>query len=298
MRLEASGFISHLTRSPLTLQMFISCRGLRILVELLDEDYISNRSLILSALEGIGSVFDLQSPTPRTDFARMFVREGILDPLSTALISILRDTELQAPPASATSASSIETSPTSAKSKASLPPMPDEPNAQRAANVLLVFCQVAQADQRVREAFASRTIIIRQLYSHSFGRQADLTGILKACDLLSRKLLVVVVKAIKHLSTSPQLIEVLQNSNALEVLVGLLGRTMRGLHGNVSCPSILRGPADAIGDLLAHLSNGLFHVSSVQVETRRGGDGRHYSAAQKGHYAEIALEAVCAPDLV
>ena len=44
----------------------------------------------------------------------------------------------------------------------------------------------------------------------------------------------VAVKAIKHLSTSPQLIEVLQNSNALEVLVGLLGRTMKGLHGNVS----------------------------------------------------------------
>lgn len=44
----------------------------------------------------------------------------------------------------------------------------------------------------------------------------------------------VAVKAIKHLSTSPQLIEVLQNSNALEVLVGLLGRMMKGLHGNVS----------------------------------------------------------------
>jgi hypothetical protein len=143
--------------------MFISCRGLRILVELLDEDYLSNRALILSALEGIGSVFDLQSPTPRTDFARMFVREGILDPLSTALLAILRDVDLSATPASATSALSLVNSPTSAKSKASLTPQPDDPNAQRAVNVLLVLCQVAQGDHRVRDAFASRTIIIREL---------------------------------------------------------------------------------------------------------------------------------------
>ena len=37
-----------------------SCRGLRILVEMLDEDYSENKTLILSSLEGIGSVFDLQ----------------------------------------------------------------------------------------------------------------------------------------------------------------------------------------------------------------------------------------------
>jgi len=36
------------------------CRGLRILVELLDEDYSVNRTLILSSLEGVGAVFDLQ----------------------------------------------------------------------------------------------------------------------------------------------------------------------------------------------------------------------------------------------
>lgn len=38
----------------------VRCRGLRILVELLDEDYSVNRTLILSSLEGIGAVFDLQ----------------------------------------------------------------------------------------------------------------------------------------------------------------------------------------------------------------------------------------------
>ncbi|GFZ45328.1 non-specific serine/threonine protein kinase [Saitozyma sp. JCM 24511] len=195
-RLEASTFIQQLTRSAITLQMFISCRGLRILVELLDEDYSVNRTLILSSLEGIGSVFDLQSPTPRNDFCRMFVREGILDPLSTALLAILRDETIE-----------------------------DEESSTRAINVLLLFCQVAQADGRVRDAFATRTIMIR---------------LLKACDLLPRKLLVTAIKAIKHLSTSPQLIEVLQNSNAMEILVALLGKSIKGTHANEICSHIFQ----------------------------------------------------------
>jgi hypothetical protein len=132
--------------------MFISCRGLRILVELLDEDYISNRTLILSALEGIGSVFDLQSPTPRNDFCRMFVREGILDPLSTALLSILRDVDLGGSVGSAGSGKGKEKEVEG-----------DMEHAERAMAVLLLFCQVAQADTRVREAFANRTIVIREL---------------------------------------------------------------------------------------------------------------------------------------
>jgi hypothetical protein len=130
--------------------MFISCRGLRILVELLDEDYVSNRTLILSALEGIGSVFDLQSPTPRNDFCRMFVREGILDPLSTALLSILRDTDLGSGP---------EVGKGKGNEGEGIREMV---HADRAMGVLLLFCQVAQADMRVREAFANRTIVIRE----------------------------------------------------------------------------------------------------------------------------------------
>ncbi|ORY31435.1 hypothetical protein BCR39DRAFT_571401 [Naematelia encephala] len=201
-RMEASAFVQYLTRSASTLQMFVSCRGLRILVELLDEDYEVNKAFILASLEGISSVFDLQSPTPRNDFCRMFVREGILDPLSTALLSILQDKE-------------IDTDDT------------EEPlnHSTRAITTLLLFCQVAQADDRVREAFASRTIMIR---------------ILKACESLPRKLLVIAIKAIKHLSTSPQLIEVLQNSNAMEVLVGLLGRYVKGSHANEICSHLFQ----------------------------------------------------------
>ena len=59
-------------------------------------------------------------------------------------------------------------------------------------------------------------------------------GLLKACESLSKKLLVIAIKAIKHLSTSPQLIEVLQNSNAMEILVGILGKNIKSSHANVS----------------------------------------------------------------
>jgi len=76
---------------------------------------------------------DGQSPTPRNDFCRMFVREGILDPLSSSLLSILRDGDLGIAHESVT----------------------------RSINVLLLFSQISQADSRVREAFASRTVIIR-----------------------------------------------------------------------------------------------------------------------------------------
>ena len=68
----------------------------------------------------------------------MFVREGILDPLSTALLAILSDKSLT-----------------------------DEDASTRAIHVLLLFCQVAQADARVREAFAMRTIMIRKLSDQS-----------------------------------------------------------------------------------------------------------------------------------
>lgn len=83
----------------------------------------------------------------------MFVREGILDPLSTALLSILRDTDLNGE------------SGKGKEKKEKDGEGGEMEHAERAMAVLLLFCQVAQADMRVREAFANRTIVIRELYS-------------------------------------------------------------------------------------------------------------------------------------
>ncbi|WWD04732.1 hypothetical protein V865_002803 [Kwoniella europaea PYCC6329] len=212
-RLEASIFIQQLTSSALTLQMFISCRGLRILVELLDEDYALNKTLVLSSLEGISSVFDLQSPTPKPDFVRMFVREGILDPLSTALLSILRDDVLK------------EKGKEQEKIEGQVEQGELELAVNRTVSTLLLFCQVAQGDRRVQDGFANRGVMTR---------------ILKACDLLSGKSLVLAIKAIKHLATSTQLIEVVQNSNGIEILVGILARNMKGSHASETVSNLFQ----------------------------------------------------------
>ncbi len=57
---------------------------MKVLVDLLDEDYSEQTELVEHALNGIGNVFELQSPTTKNDFCRMFIREGLLDPLSAA----------------------------------------------------------------------------------------------------------------------------------------------------------------------------------------------------------------------
>ena len=43
---------------------FNSCRGLKVLVELLDEDYSEQADLVAHALNGVGSVFELQVRAP------------------------------------------------------------------------------------------------------------------------------------------------------------------------------------------------------------------------------------------
>lgn len=113
------------------LLMDCSCRGLRVLVDILDEDYIDQGELVSHALNGIGSVFELQSPTPKNDFCRMFIREGLLDPLSSALINVI-----------------------SAKENMRAAEMKI-----RIIQIILVFSQVSQSDAYVRNAIGTRKVI-------------------------------------------------------------------------------------------------------------------------------------------
>ena len=76
-------------------------------MDLLDEDYREQAGLVANALVGVGSVFELQvsascylschvtltvyrlqSPTPKNDFCRMFIREGLLDVSNTLLVPL------------------------------------------------------------------------------------------------------------------------------------------------------------------------------------------------------------------
>lgn len=90
IRLEAAAFVRQMYQtSTLTLQMFVSAGGLNVLVEFLDEDYDGARDLVLIGVNGIWNVFELQGPTPKNDFCRIFSRSKILDPLALVLHRVL-----------------------------------------------------------------------------------------------------------------------------------------------------------------------------------------------------------------
>lgn len=105
---------------------------MKVLVDLLDEDYTEQTDLVAHALNGIGSVFELQSPTTKNDFCRMFIREGLLDPLSAALLNVMGSQ-----------------GPATSEMK------------QKIIQILFVFSQVTQSDIHVRNAMGTRKIIRR-----------------------------------------------------------------------------------------------------------------------------------------
>lgn len=87
------------------------------------------------ALNGIGSVFELQSPTTKNDFCRMFIREGLLDPLSGALLNVM----------AIRGEDTIDTK-------------------MKVIQILLVFSQVSQSDIHVRNALGTRKVIRRKFF--------------------------------------------------------------------------------------------------------------------------------------
>ncbi|GAA5845101.1 hypothetical protein JCM9279_005433 [Rhodotorula babjevae] len=130
IRLEAALFIGAMCRtSLLTLQMFVSCQGLRTLVEMLDEDYEESKDLIWMAVDGVCRVFEMNGPTPRNDFCRLLTQEGLLDPLSHALLSVCGD--------------------------------PDDLAESAKAKIVHVLLLFAQSDHKVKEAMARRSILLR-----------------------------------------------------------------------------------------------------------------------------------------
>lgn len=116
----------------------LRCRGLKVLVDLLDEDYAEQSELVVDALNGIGSVFELQSPTTKNDFCRMFIREGLLDPLTSALLNMM----------------------------ATRGEVADQMR-KKIVQIILVFSQVTQSDIHVRNALGTRKIVRRE-FSNMF----------------------------------------------------------------------------------------------------------------------------------
>jgi hypothetical protein len=111
--------------------MFIGCRGLRVLVEMMDESYRDNRDLVWMAIDGVLRVFEMQGSAPRNEFCRVLAQEGLLAPLASALLYSSKDDDDLAD---------------SAKAKA--------------VQILLLF---GQSDLKVREALAVKPVVACEL---------------------------------------------------------------------------------------------------------------------------------------
>eukprot|EP00741_Cyanophora_paradoxa_P008391 tig00001307_g8118.t1 len=103
VRLQAAQFVRQMCAAPavtpgssLTLQMFIACKGLPTLVSFLEAPYSANAALVRLAIDGVWRVFELQSPTPKNDFCRLFAKCGLLERLVAVMLSILDEAPLPA----------------------------------------------------------------------------------------------------------------------------------------------------------------------------------------------------------
>ncbi|KAI4384131.1 hypothetical protein MLD38_009896 [Melastoma candidum] len=95
VRMEAAYFVRQLCQSSsLTLQMFIACRGIPVLVGFLEADYAKYREMVHLAIDGMWQVFKLQRSTPRNEFCRIAAKNGILLRLINTLYSLNEATRL------------------------------------------------------------------------------------------------------------------------------------------------------------------------------------------------------------
>jgi serine/threonine protein kinase len=180
VRYQAAVFVDVMCRSEkLILQMFISCGGLYVLSEFLEEDYLSQKELVLIGIRGIWNVFQLQGSTPRNDICRILSWGFVLGSLSEALPSILSDDSLD-----------------------------DKDDVINM--VTSIFFFFSRTESYVKESIASKNVF-RSLFKcyHQLPANHQLT----------------VLKFIKNLSSVQANFTILQNSNAIEVLVNILAES-------------------------------------------------------------------------
>ncbi|KAL6048786.1 Protein kinase of the Mitotic Exit Network [Balamuthia mandrillaris] len=93
IRRETALFVKQMvSTSQLTLQMFVACRGLPVLVDYLHSPFENNRPLVWMAIDAVNKVFELQNASlPRNDFCRLFTKSGLLTPLANALMHVVND---------------------------------------------------------------------------------------------------------------------------------------------------------------------------------------------------------------
>eukprot|EP00743_Colponemidia_sp_Colp-15_P006476 GILK01006971.1.p1 GENE.GILK01006971.1~~GILK01006971.1.p1 ORF type:complete len:1130 (+),score=224.67 GILK01006971.1:94-3483(+) len=96
IRIEAAYFVGQICHtSPVTLQMFIACGALPVLVEFVEPNYDDHRDLVWTAIDCIWRVFEVQT-IPKNDFCRLFGKMGLLERLMIALHNVNSDRDPRA----------------------------------------------------------------------------------------------------------------------------------------------------------------------------------------------------------
>ncbi|KAG0567805.1 hypothetical protein KC19_7G162400 [Ceratodon purpureus] len=89
MRMQAAYFVQKLChKSALTLQMFIACRGLPVLVGFMENDYTKYREMVHLAIDGIWQILELPGLSLKNDFCHIFARSSILSRLVSTLYTL------------------------------------------------------------------------------------------------------------------------------------------------------------------------------------------------------------------
>ena len=121
-------------------------------------------------------------------------------------------------------------------------------------------------------------------------------GLLRACELLEPECLVQMLKAVKHLSMNATLLEVLQNANALEILIRILDEQSSGPHSTVGFYIFEFGDYRlhvlALGNLQSCIPDMLQPLSFEQDPSRRSCASRHHTLLETGHRDKLATKAI------
>ncbi|KAE9358833.1 MAP3K epsilon protein kinase 2 [Phytophthora rubi] len=237
VRMEAAKFVRQCCKtSSLTLQMFIACGGLPVLVDFLtlgdkssnlDEDV----DLLRIALDGIFSVFSIQT-IPKNDICRLFVKAGLLKKFIIVFSEIVtsvssNDTRIQTNAVGAGISTKLSAKKTDLKS-GSVPKW----TMRELHKTCDIFVQFSQGDAVVKEHMCDGAVLEGLLEAIHPGAQCfdseeqpkenkRTLPLIRHSDEFVAAMLKI-LKCIRNLSMEPLTLEKLDRAGAIPTLVRLL----------------------------------------------------------------------------
>lgn len=185
-RAQSVAIVDRLCRgSKLALQMFVSCGGLNMLSQLIEEDFNLHREFVFVGIYGVAKVFEVQGSGMRNDFCRILSRTFILDSLVAILRQLVDECDLDEYPTDTSGVS-------------------DTDYVNKIMSILTIF---SQTEPHVKETIASRAVF---------------KGLFKCYKCLPPGHRVTLLKFIKSVSGVHTALETMQNSNVIEYLVDCL----------------------------------------------------------------------------